>query len=215
MRGTETIIESICSAFGSNEYPGDGFLQGSLEGCEPFEEVGPFAGKADWKSLESDFLDAHAGALSFFSQAGFRFFLPAYLIADVRGRLTVADPSFHLTHGFSDTCVDVPTKAGISLRRTGKSEYVNPRRYGAMTFCDYARYRLSVFTREEANAIVAYLTYRRDSSSTNFEKEGIDAALNSYWLERAQTAPAAESLKRHAAELDEFLAAIKNKQGEL
>ena len=60
MRDKETIIESIGSAFGSNEYPGNDFLQGSHEGCEPFEEVGPFAGKADWKSLRSDFLDAHA-----------------------------------------------------------------------------------------------------------------------------------------------------------
>ncbi len=31
---------------------------------------------------------------------------------------------------------------------------LNPRRYGAMTFADWARYRLSVFAREEAQAIV-------------------------------------------------------------
>jgi hypothetical protein len=87
---------------------------------------------------------------------------------------------------------------------------MNPRRYGAMTFYDYARYRLSVFTREETDAIVAYLKYKRDSARSVFEKEGIEGALNSFWLERAQTAPLAESLKRHLTEQDEFLATIKD-----
>ena len=47
-------------------------------------------------------------------------------------------------------------------RRSGRTQFVNPRRFGAMTFCDYARFRLSVFTREEAGAIVAYLEFKRD-----------------------------------------------------
>lgn len=48
-------------------------------------------------------LDAHYSALSFFSEAAFRFFFPAYLIADLRGELRTADPLFHLTGGFSVT----------------------------------------------------------------------------------------------------------------
>jgi hypothetical protein len=46
-------------------------------------------------------LDGHANALGYFSEAGFRFFLPAYLIADLHGQLNTADPLFHMTHGFS------------------------------------------------------------------------------------------------------------------
>ena len=54
------------------------------------------------------FLDAGYDALSFFSEGGFRYFLPAYLIADLEDRLQTADPVFHLTNGFSDKVVDIP-----------------------------------------------------------------------------------------------------------
>lgn len=210
----ENVIEIIRRAFGENAYPGDNFLQDSLEGCEPYEEVGPFKGRSDWSSIESGFLDAHAGALSFFSQAGFRFFLPAYLIADLHGQLKTADPLFHLTQGFSDITVEAPLKDRVFLLRTGKSEFVNPQRYGAMTFHDYARYRLSVFAREEAYAIVAYLKYKRDCASSVFIKGGIDAALESYWIQRAETAPARESLNQHLTEKAEFLAATLDSKEE-
>jgi hypothetical protein len=214
MSDQEAVMAKVRGAFGENEYPGDHFLQGSFEGCEPDDEVGPFQGRSDWQRIGPEFLDAHASALSFFSEAGFRFFLPAYLMADLQGRLKVADPVFHLTHGFSDATVEVPTRTRVFLRTIGKSELLNPRRYGAMTFCDHARYRLSIFTREEAGAIVAYLQYKRDSDPTGFEKELVDAALNSFWLERAQTAPSAESLEQHLTEQEEFVAAIKNNHGE-
>ena len=77
-----------------------------------------------------------------------------------------------------------------------------------MTSYDYARCRLSVFTREEANAIVAYLEFKRDSDPDVIDKTAIDAALTSFWLERARTAPLAESLEQHLAEQEEYLAAI-------
>jgi hypothetical protein len=210
MKDTESVIRLIREAFGKNEYPGDPYLQGSTEGCEPFEEVGPFQGKTDWTRLEAEFLDAHADALSFFSEEGFRFFLPAYLVADLHGRLRRADPLFHLTHGFSDSSVQIPAKGRTFRKNIGKSAFVNPKRYGAKTFHDYARYRLSSFTREEAAAIVAYLQCRRNDASTSFEREEIDAALDSYWRERAQTAPSAESLKRHLEEEAEYLGSALN-----
>jgi hypothetical protein len=214
VRDKESAIRLIHDVFGRNEYPGDLFLQGSFDGCEPFDEVGPFRGKVDWISLEAEFLDAHADALSFFSQAGFRFFLPAYLVADLQGRLQTADPLFHLTHGFSDSSVEVHAKGRTFLRKLGKSVFVNPRRYGATTFHDYARYRLSSFPREEAAAIVAYLECRQNDSSTSFEREAIVAALDSYWRERGQSAPSVESLKRHLDEEAEHLDAIRERKGE-
>jgi hypothetical protein len=204
----------IHDAFGKNEYPGDSHLQGSFQGCEPFEEVGPFQGKTDWTRLEAEFLDAHADALSFFSQEGFRFFLPAYLVADLHGHLRTADPLFHLTHGFSDSSIQVPAKDRTFRKKIGKSALVNPRRYGAMTFHDYAKYRLSSFSQEEAAAIIAYLECRRIDASTSFEREAIDAALDSYWRDRAQTAPSAECLKRHLDEEAEYLDTIREKQEE-
>lgn len=216
MSGKEkgAVIEKIYDAFSRNVFPGETFLQGSFEGCEPYEEVGPFRDKKDWKGIDSDFLDAHAGALCFFSEAGFRFFLPAYLIADLNGQLSIADPLFHLTYGFYDIAVNVPKKDRVFVLRSGKSELLNPRRYGALTSYDCARYRLSVFTREEAGAIVAYLKYKRDFDPDVIEKERIGSALDLFWLERERTAPLAESLKKHIAEQEEYLAAIRSDIGD-
>jgi hypothetical protein len=208
MNDREAVLEEIHSAFAGNVHPGGRFLQGSFEGCEPYDEVGPFETVEDWKGIEAGFLDGHANALSFFSEAGFRYFLPAYLVADLRGELQTADPLFHLTHGFSDWTTEVPAGDRTLQMRHGRSAFINPRRYGAMTSYDYARCRLSVFTREEANAIVAYLEFERDLDPDVIDKTAIDAALTSFWLERARTAPLAESLEQHIAEQDEYLAAI-------
>ena len=42
----ETIIEKIRQAFSENDYPRDDYLQASVEGCEPYEEVSPFRASA-------------------------------------------------------------------------------------------------------------------------------------------------------------------------
>jgi hypothetical protein len=209
MGDKETVIEEIQGAFAGNVHPGKRFLQGSFEGCEPYDEVGPFENEEDWRGIDAGFLDGHANALSFFSEAGFRYFLPAYLVADLRGQLQTADPLFHLTHGFSDWTTEVPAGDRTLVLRHGRSAFINPRRYGAMTSYDYARCRLAVFTREEANAIVAYLEFERDSDPDVMDRESIDAALDSFWLERARAAPPAASLERHIVEQEEYLAAIR------
>jgi hypothetical protein len=208
MDDKKAVTEHIFEAFGNNDYPGDDYLQGSFEGCEPYEEIEPFKDRQDWHDIDSELLDTHSGALNFFSEAGLRFFLPAYLLADLHDELKSADPVFVLAHGFSDLSVNVPTKTRVFVRRTGKTTFVNPKRYGALTFYDYARWRLSVFTREEAQAIVAYLRYKREAHAVSLDKEQIDAALSLYWLDRAENAPPAESLKQHLSEDEEFLAAV-------
>jgi hypothetical protein len=203
----DRVIETIREVFGSNEYPGDHFLQGSFEGCEPADSVGPFVGQEDWETVAPQVLDG-AGALNFFSEAAFRFYMPAYMIADLREQLVTEDPVFHLTHAFHDISVEVPTESGTFVRKTGKSEFVNPRRYGAMTWYDYGRNRLSIFSREEAQAIVAYLKYRRASDPHGLNQESIDAALDSYWLDRASNAPLREDLKTHLKEEERFMRSI-------
>jgi hypothetical protein len=209
MSDRKTVIGRIEAAFAGNAFPGARFLQGSFEGCEPYDEVGPFEKLEDWRGIEARFLDGHASALSFFSEAGFRFFLPAYLISDLRGQLYTADPLFHLTHGFSDWTTEVPAGDRTLAIKHGKSAFINPRRYGAMTSYDYARHRLSIFTREEAGAIVAYLEFKRDADPDVIDKQAIDAALESFWLERTRTAPPAQSLRQHVAEQEQYLAAIR------
>lgn len=86
---------------------------------------------------------------------------------------------------------------------------MNPRRHGAATFFDYARWRLSIFAREEAEAIVAYLKHRRDSDPHGIQREEIDSALGLFWLDRAQNAPTAGDLARHLRAEEEYLASVR------
>ena len=210
----ELVIDQIREAFVATPYPGDQFLQGTFEGCEPYEEVGAFVGKSDWRALESTMLDSHYCALNFFSEGGFRFFLPAYLIADLREELLTADPLFHLWHGFAIVSAEVPVGPQKFRRDSGGMKLLNPKRYGAMTWSDYARHRLSVFTREEAKAIVAYMNYKREQDTTGLDKARIDAALQEFWLDRAENAPAQEILDAHLQEEERFTAALRRRREE-
>jgi len=208
MQRKQRVIEHIRQAFCDTERPSDAFLQGSHEGCEPGESVAPFIGVVDWSQLDPTVLDASYTVLSFFSEGGFRYFLPAYLIADLQDRLQTADPVFHLTNGFSDTVVEIPAGQRIYEKTIGKSEFVNPRRFGAMTWYDHARGQLSVFTREEAGAIVAYLEYKRDADPHGLNAEGINAALDSFWRDRAANGPTHQAVRQRLKEETEYLKEI-------
>jgi hypothetical protein len=188
------VIAMIREAFRETDHPGDPFLPGSMEGCEPSEAVAPFKGVAKWQDVDPAILDPQYTVLSFFSEGGFRHFLPAFLIADLEDRLQTADPVFHLTHGFSDKVVKLPAGERMHEKTIGRSEFVNPRRYGAMTWQDHARCKLSIFTREEARAIVAYLEYKRDVDVHGLTTDDIKAALDSFWLDRAAHAPERKDL---------------------
>jgi len=208
MLSKSQVEENIHTAFGKNEYPGDDYLLGSTEGSEPLEEVQPFIGQLDWSTIPTRVLDSHAGALNFFSEAGYRFFLPAFLIADLNGELEYADPVFSLTHGFSNLSVPHEIGGKKFTRTTGKDSFINPKRYGALTFENYARFRLSVFDREQAQAIVNYLEFKRENDLHGLEQDQINAALNAFWYERAKSAPAAKIIIDHLHAEDEYLAAL-------
>lgn len=192
MPSRDDVIAQIRTAFARTSFPGAPFLAGSREGSEPEDIARAFASFTRWDQPDAAFLDQHYVALSFLSEGGFRFFLPAYLIADLQGHLQTADPVFHLTHGFSD-----------------QSVLLNPRRYGAVTFFDYARFRLSAFAREEAQAIVAYLQHQRDSDREGITRGEITAALDAFWLDRAAHAPDHDALAVHLVREAEEFAAIQ------
>jgi hypothetical protein len=113
--------------------------------------------------------DGFSSALSFFSDEAFRFYLPAYLVADIDGRLRRVVPAFYLCHGLEDTT---------------QNERVNPRRYGERTWRDAVGYRFSTFSSKQAAAIVAYLKYK--SRTDEFQSQMIEPALRNYWLDRAR-----------------------------
>ena len=210
----EQVIARIRAAFAATPHPGDPFIQGSHEGDEPFEMAAAFRGRHDWTALDAAFLDREYTALSFLSEGGFRFYLPAWLVAEVRGELMTADPTFHLTHGFHDWAHDERIGARVVRKRMGASVPVNPRRYGAITTYDHARYRLAVFTREEAEGIVAFLRWRREhDADAGFTRAQVDAALDRFWLERARSAPTAAMLAEHLREERELMEALEQRYG--
>jgi hypothetical protein len=212
MQDKQHLIELIQRAFRDTQHPGDAFLQGSHEGCEPAEATSAFQGIAHWTQVDPSILDSSYTALSFFSDGGFRHFLPAYLIADVHGHLQTADPVFHLTNGFFDQRIRVPDGSRSIEKRIGKSAFVNPRRYGAMTWHDFARCKLAVFTREEADAIVGYLEWRRECDASDIERQEIDAALDGFWRIQAREAPTQAALERHIKEEAEHLKQLNSRR---
>ena len=205
MQEKQDLITLIQKAFRDTDHPGDAFLQGSHEGCEPAEVTAPFKGVTHWTQIDAAILDPNYSALSFFSDGGFRHFLPAFLIADVNGQLQTADPVFHLTNGFFDRRIMVPVGPRTCEKLIGKSAFVNPRRYGAMTWHDYACSKMAVFTREEAAAIVAYLEWKRADDNAVLARDDIDAALGDFWHKRAREAPTQASLQRYLKEEREYV----------
>jgi hypothetical protein len=195
-----SVIEIIRAAFDPDEHPGDRWLQGTFEGEEPYDEIGAFKGHHDWRALDSSFLDQHYTALSFFSEGGFRYYIPAYIVADLRHELLTADPVFHLTHGFVDFSTTMDVGDQTFTRSSGRTRLINPIRYGALTFLDYARHRLSVFCREEATAILTYLEYAHEAPWHEYSRDAIEAAIADFWRARASNAPDRVALQRHRAE---------------
>lgn len=205
----DRLIALIDRSFSHATYPGDAFLAGSRDGCEPDETVSQFFGIPDWRAAGAELLDGCYDALSFFSEGGLRFFLPAYLVADLGGRLQTADPVFHLTHGFLQTEHPYEGVSRVFNRRTGGAVLLNPLRYGAASWQDQARWRLSVFCREEAAAIVEYLRFRRAHDTDGFDEPAIDAALAAFWEGRAAHAPTAAEIAAHLAEEQAFAEDVK------
>jgi hypothetical protein len=152
-------------------------LRGSNEGDEPFLVENEFKGKTDWKTIDSEFLNqapnGFGSALSLFSDEAFRFYLPAYLIADLDGRLPDIYVLFYLCGKFDNK---------------SKSELVNERRYGLRTWYDEGVYKFAMFTRREVEAIFDYLKYKLERTETESrEEQMIKEALVNYWINRLKT----------------------------
>lgn len=162
------LIEQIEMAFANVEYPGNRDITDSTYGTEPEALTREFTEKKDWRILDSKFLDqAPEGwrtALSFFSDRVFHFYLPAYLIADIRGELAEVCPEFHLCYGIT---------ANNEHNKIAKI-------WGGGTVESRAQQRFDRFSTEQAAVIVDYLQWKLDIS----EDQEIIQALDNYWLVR-------------------------------
>ena len=169
----ERAQDVIRAAFADAVHPGDDRLVDAWEGTEPAQVAAAFRGKADWRELDPSFLDGApdglGSALSFLGDDALRFYLPAYLLADLDGALRQADPPSCLTHGLDDS---------------SRGERVNPRRYGAWTWFEQRQRRFAGFTLAQAKAIVAYLEVV--AARDPFARPAIGQALANYWAARAR-----------------------------
>ena len=181
------LIEAIRDAFKDRSYPDNDRLCGSEYGDEPAEYALEFK-DLDWRTLHPEFLSYHYAALSFFTDEGFAYFLPAFMIADVLGEAGNADPVFQLTHGlYEEPSLDLASLHPAVVEGGGLAteEVERPqesiRRSSQIDWHAYALRRHAGFTPPERQAIVRYLTYRADSA-WDFEARKIHEALDSYWI---------------------------------
>lgn len=170
----QDLIERIRAAFAEVPFPGDDDLAGVSHGDEPAAVRRDFAGKDNWQMLDARFLDqapeGWATALAFFSPAAYRFYLPAYLIADIRGELSAVDPSFSLCWAFRE-----PT----SSRRIAAA-------WGGGTVREHAAERFSTFDSVQCKVILAYLRWKQSSDAMD---DLIERAIDNYWTTRAPESP--------------------------
>ena len=162
------LIAQIRAAFAATRFPGEDQLTNSF-GDEATDLITDFRDKRTWQALDTDFLNqaplGWGSALSFFSAAALRFYLPAYLIADIEGKLDSADPAVRL-------CAFVSPQ--MAKRKISSH-------HGGGTLGAHARAEFAVFTTEEVNAIVAYLWWNLEADGYN---PMVEQALEHYWLAR-------------------------------
>ena len=167
----ERLETQIRAAFQGTPPPDPDGLRGSGEGDEPFLLEAEFHHVPDWRRVDVSFIDrapdGFGSALSFFSSEAFRYYLPAYLLADLRDQLQQANPLFHLWHGLVDDQRDTP---------------VNERRYGGWTWFEAVSDRFRGFTPAEVSAIVAYMRYKAEHDELGLDRPMIEQALRNYWL---------------------------------
>lgn len=150
------LCAEIRAAFAATPYPGDDQLCGSEQGDEPAEYALELRG-VRWQLAHPELLARCYAALSFLSDPGFRYFLPAFMRSDLLDYESNANPVFNLTHGLT--------------RRYPQWDLFNWR--------SYAVNRFQAFTRAERLAIVHYLEYR--AAVDDYDAPSVQAALENYW----------------------------------
>lgn len=165
-----SLISEIENAFADVSYPGDEDLTESVYGEEPAALIDEFRGKTDWRALDAGFLDqapdGWGSALSFFSSNALRFYLPAYMIADIRCQLRTAEPAYRLC---------------ASLTPLGGKQRI-AKQWGGGTMGERARAEFSTYDARKVSVIVSYLWWKLESLGGH--DEIIEQALENYWLVR-------------------------------
>lgn len=160
----DKLIQKIVQAFSEVEFPGNDNLVAQSYGEEPDLVKNHFSGQGSWNKLTPDFLDFD-GALSFFSDEAFRFYIPAFMIADINEKLEYNDPSVRLCW---------------SLTPQSENEKI-AKVWGGGTVGERAKECFEDFTEAQVNAIISYLHWKLLQDEDDLI---IEQSLKNYWLKR-------------------------------
>lgn len=162
----DALIQNIYKVFSDAVYPGNDNLVVESYGDEPKLVKNHFAGRSDWTKLTHTSIDVD-GALAYFSDRAFRFYIPAFMIADVNKNLNLNDPAIRL-------CWHVTPQS-----ENGRIAKV----WGGETMGDRAKKCFENFTDEQAEVIVSYLQWKQSQDDSD---DMIKQALENYWLQRTK-----------------------------
>jgi hypothetical protein len=160
----EELILKIIEAFSENEFPGNDDLVIQSYGEEPDLVRNHFVGQDRWNKLTPKFID-YEGALSFFSDNAFRFYIPAFMIADINEQLENNFPDVRLCSFL------IPESENNKIAK----------KWGGGTMGEKAKECFKHFSDEQANAITTYLYWKLLQDKDNLI---IEQALQHYWLKR-------------------------------
>lgn len=106
----KAIIEQVAEAFADTPYPSSPLATG-YEGMEYDEAFR----NTKWAMLHPELLSVHYASLSFFTGEAFRYFVPAFMTADLYGKQGNYDLSFHFSYTFENGDYDDHIKQKFSL----------------------------------------------------------------------------------------------------
>lgn len=202
------LCQEIRTAFAVTPYPGDNELSGgsdqNVQDDEPAEYAMELRG-VRWQAAHPELLARCYAALSFLSDAGFRYFLPAFLLADLLGYNlgyeSNANPLFDLTNDLYDSQLDVVAFAEFreriatgdsllessSISRQEMLDMVDKQIERRQTFDgrEYRIRRLSLFNHKERMAIIHYLEFQ--ATQEDYYADKIRQVLDGYWQPSLQS----------------------------
>ena len=178
------LVREIREAFSDTPYPGDGNLCGSSQGDEGAECALEFRG-VDWKTIHPRLLAYNSASLSFLSPDGFRYFLPAYLVAWLSG--TRCRPTFHLhpcraarpIRTGPDAFDYANSKAnavGETTQEDAVARLSDQEQEQALLY-DHWVSQMASFSRPERETIIHYLKYEAPDDGVG----EINAVIEYYW----------------------------------
>jgi len=188
MKKTE-LIEIINKAFQEIPYPDEDIVDdiasmGAVEMRKAFQNK-------NWQELKDVFLFTFRNELSCFSNKGFQYFLPAFMIFMIK--------KFKKTDTLIDNLVDILTLPeekdidklekdidkfdlfkGINL---DPNQYIQHRRTHLGNDVNLFHEKMAVFTKEQASAIRLFLTFLHENYKDEYLNDEPLVAINRYWYQ--------------------------------